>query len=302
MNIIVTHFDLDGVAAGICLEKYLKDCKTYFVSRHKMWKILKKLRKKERLKIFVCDHGINKNERDKIQDILKPLAEKNELYWFDHHVWDKETEEEVKKLCKEFIVDRTTCAAGVVYKWLKSKGLQNEFLEKLVKLAEDIDLWIRQDELAYKLSLALNKKRKKVVEKLRKEILWDKEIEKYFQKAYNEMKKIAEKIEKKRIEKEIKNILIAIYPLKKKYLGYVSYLTEILKPADVYVFVTEIGSVHMRWRGKSGKVNLAEVAKKLGGGGHPSAAGGKLRYSIIDRIKFYFGKIPKIEKIFEAFM
>ncbi|UXD22558.1 hypothetical protein IPA_06210 [Ignicoccus pacificus DSM 13166] len=282
------HNDFDGIMGAIALYRLhsADRYKTIPSSRRKFLESFKKVVKEEPELLYIVDIGPNESELDEIREILK---EKNfKLVWMDHHKWSEKVLETVKELADEVVYDRSTCGAGLAARYAKEKGADLcSCCEELVNLSCDIDLWIRSDPRSEKMSIALgNRKwRSYLIEKLWRCVSWDKDWEDAYQEVIDEMKEFLDRVLTKAIKFEVKGVSVIVVPITRKEIAWVSFLAEFLRQRDSYdviIFESDVGSLHMR-RG-SEKVDLSELARKLGGGGHPAAAGASVPYSFFDRL------------------
>ena len=301
---VVHHNDFDGIMGAVALYRLHsdEDFKSFPTSRRKFLETFKKAIKEGPNLLYVVDIGPNESELDEIEALLR---EKNfELVWMDHHKWSDKILETLSKY-GEVIYDRSTCGAGLAARYAKEKGADLcSCCEELVELSCDIDLWIRKDPRSEKMSVALGNERWRpyLIEKLWRCVGWDKDWEEAYEETINEMKEFLERVLDKAVTLKVDDIEAIIVPITRKQIAWVSFLAEFLrqrKPYDVIIFESDVGSLHMR-RG-SEKVDLSELAKLLGGGGHPAAAGASLNYSVVDRLLHKLTMRPRrVKEIEEA--
>lgn len=288
--IIITHTDMDGVAAAALYIYYtgVKPKEIVFAEPYNLEKKLKKIKVEGVDKIVLMDLGINQNNVDQVHDELARLSkEKIIIEWFDHHVWDTEWIEKMKNIGVNLYIDRSTCATGVIAKYHKpSREVDKKFVEELVSGVCAGDLW-RFDHWRgpwYMRLIRRNDKpewKMKVLSKLAKGILWDEEF----------TRNLIEKIDKEILSynvtgksiavKTIDEIKIIVAP---KHDGAeTSFSAAYLMgrfDADVVCITSKDGKLSLRSR----TVNVREIAKLLGGGGHPKASGAKIKIPLRIRI------------------
>ncbi len=292
--IIVTHTDMDGVAAAAIYIYYTasKPEKIIFAEPYNIEKKLKKLRNVSVEKIAIMDMGVNATNIHEVISIINELVSRGiSIEWYDHHVWDQEWYNKLIEAGVKLFVDRSTCATGVVAKYYtpSRKDIDELFVKELVAGVCAGDLWTfdhwrgpwymrlirRSDSTNWRLH---------VLEKLSKGILWDSEFtENVIEKIDRELLSyniIRDKI----VQDTVDGIKIAVAP---KHDGVetsfaAAYILGRLG-ADIACIVSKDGKMSLRSR----RVNVREIAKLLGGGGHPRAAGAKikipLRVRVIDK-------------------
>lgn len=161
-----------------------------------------------------------------------------------------------------------------------------------------MDFWIKKRELSVKLSriLSLGFNRYKIISMLAQGEFWNTELEKVYLKAVEREKKLLKKALTKMYKIKVDNLKIAIV----KSNIPAGIIADILAKEgyDVIAVVSRKGTVSLR-RGNS-RINLIPIAKRLHGGGHPYAAGGNLKYNILDRILARLGLYRKLDLIVKA--
>ncbi|ALU12442.1 hypothetical protein EYM_03790 [Ignicoccus islandicus DSM 13165] len=303
--VVVHHNDFDGIMGAVALYRYhsSSEFKAIGSSRRNFLKNFKKAVKEKPNVLYVVDIGPNESEIPMLRDLL--TGKNFKLIWMDHHKWTDEVLKSVNELADEVVYDRSTCGAGLAARYVESKGYSLcNCCKELVDLSCDIDLWIRSDPRSEKMSLALGNLRWRgfLVDKLWKCIGWDRDWEDAYREVLEYMNKVLDRGLNKKVELQVNGIKAIVIPITRKEIALVSFLAEELRKRahyDVIVFVSDVGSVHMR-RG-SETIDLSELARKLGGGGHPAAAGASLNYTFIDKlIHKLFLKPRRIEEIEKA--
>lgn len=305
--VALTHGrDLDGIASAAIIYRFSKirnyKCKLYFSEPYNLSENLEKILSFERVfdELIIADIGLNRGVSSVIISLLRKIKERDVLIkWFDHHVWDDDLVESVRKIVDILRVDSKFCAAELVQINLLPK---DSIARRIALLARDMDFWLKKDELSVKISKIIkfsNISKNEIVEKLSEGIFWNKR----FQEIYDKLSVL----EKEIVRKALKNI--ETYHVKKLKVAFVKgkvpagLIADTLaeKNYDIIVIISPTGKISLR-RGKE-SINLVPIAKKLGGGGHPYAAGAMLNYNAIDRFlaKFFgiFRKKDKILKVIE---
>jgi len=232
-------------------------------------------------KLVLMDLGLNKNVFNDILNSIKHFIDsKIVVQWFDHHIWDDEWIAKLKGLGVELYIDRSTCAVGVVAKYVKPsrQDIDEGFIKELVQgvCAGDLfkfDHWrgawymrlIRRNDT--------DEWRLKVLETISKGILWIDEFnEKITERFENELSTYSRvdnnilliehnglKIGLTMGDDDVENSFLAAYIIGRY-------------DADVAVIASKDGKLSLRSR----RYNVRDLAYKLGGGGHPQASGCKI--------------------------
>ncbi len=121
---IITHTDLDGVSSAAIILRVLgvapDEARILFAEPYNLHNVLKGVVdgiNKDDL-LVICDLSLNKDTYESIKPMLEALTKREALVeWYDHHVWDEEWVEGIRGAGVKLVIDRSTCAAGVVYKY-----------------------------------------------------------------------------------------------------------------------------------------------------------------------------------------
>ncbi|MEM1603037.1 MAG: DHHA1 domain-containing protein [Zestosphaera sp.] len=286
-RVLITHTDLDGVASGaLIMKKYGHLDKIYFTQPHNLHARLAGIPNGSI--VHITDIGVNKTSLDRIKENIKRILNSGgEIYWFDHHVWEESWIKELTELGVTLYVDRTTCSAGVV-----SKYLEVENSEELVKATCSVDLWLMNDWRGNFLSRYVGYAggaswKEKALKKLVSfDGSIDSEVSEVVERAVTEELKIYDKALKKAKIRECGDLKI-VYYFKDQEEHLTSYIANILMSrygADVAV-ICRRGSVSLR----SKSIDVRKVALSMGGGGHPRAAGAGLKPDLIRRVMYFLG-------------
>lgn len=286
-RVLITHTDLDGVASGaLILKKFGHLDRIYFTQPHNLHVRLAGVPNGSA--VYITDIGVNKTSFDKIKENVKRvLSSGGEVFWFDHHVWEESWIKELAELGVSLYVDRSTCSAGVVYKYL---GV--EASEELVRAACSVDLWLMNDWRGNFLSRYVGyvggaSWKEKALKKLAGfDGTIDSEISDMVEKAITKELKIYDKALKKAKIRECGGVKV-VYYLKDQEEHLTSYIANILLSryeADIAV-ICRRGSISLRSR----TLNVREVALSMGGGGHPRAAGASLKPDLVRRLMYFLG-------------
>ena len=287
---VVTHTDLDGVGSAAAILRIAgrrlgRDSTVAFTEPYELHELLESLEGylERGDALVIADLGLNSDTREPIREVLgKVVARGVRVEWYDHHVWGEDDLEGLRRLGAAVHVDRSTCATGVIVRYApRVWGVEpDSFLEELSKAVCSADLWRWDHSLSPKLFRAVGSReasrewRLKVIEKFLSGTLWDEEMEKRLEEYVSEELRNVSSILKTVYVAEVGGLRIASAykengPPANSIVG--ALLTARYK-ADIAVIVRPNGGISLR----SGKINVQKIAAKLGGGGHPRAAGAKI--------------------------
>ncbi|GBF09616.1 conserved hypothetical protein [Aeropyrum pernix] len=306
---IITHTDLDGIGAGAVAVRLLGRvdggytvvfAEPYNV-HNSIEDILDHLDKGDL--IIISDLGANRESLPRAADLLASATSKGvAVKWFDHHIWSNDELELLRRAGVEVTVDTSTCATGVVARYLTPDG-GDGFIKQFVDAVCSADLWKWTHPLSGKLFRVVGERNQdmewkhKVLAKFAAGVMWDEELEKRLEGYVNE--------ELKGYTTAIKNaVSIKIHELKiastyKNFRGppsssMIGALLLHRYNADIAIIVRSDGGLSLRSR----MVNVQPIARELGGGGHPKAAGAKIEVPLLVRLasRLY----PKILSLYAA--
>ncbi len=283
-KIVITHTDLDGIVSAALVIRYLGGYdRLYLTQPHKLHKVLNKV--PSRSLVYITDLGINPQTLDEVINHAKRiLSNGGQIFWFDHHVWEDEWIKRLVKLGVKLYVDRSTCAAGVVFKNLKIKG---KGVEELVRAACSVDLWRFDYWLGNFLSRIVGYKggsrwKEYVINRLVEfNGTLSEDLLRIVEEQVNRELRVFSKVLRKSGVIVHRGLRIAYY-FKNNEEHLTSYIAHLIMSrycADL-ALICRRGSVSLRSRG----YDVRRVALAMGGGGHPRAAGAPLKPPIILRI------------------
>ncbi len=302
--LIITHTDMDGVGSA-ALYIYLqgeKPSRILFSEPYHLDKVIKRIKADDarNRRIAIMDLGMNPKIMDKIYDHLAELVDVAvSIEWYDHHVWNKEWIKKLEELGLKMNIDRTTCAAGVVAKYAprNRKEINESFLSEVVGGVCAGDLW-RFDHWRGPWYLRLVRRRDslkwrfKVLEVLSNGIEWTDEFtEKIVERVEVELREY-NSIDPYIVTASFNGYKIAVAPSSKvvdnSFLAaYVMGRTG----ADIVGIVDRTGKLSLRSR----RVNIRDLAVRLGGGGHPRAAGALVKMPLLKRLIALFKPLTIVE-------
>ena len=280
---IITHTDIDGVGAA-ALYLYLSgnpEYRVFFTEPFLLHRSLAKASSAYYERIVILDLGINPQVYNEVLKYVS-LLRKHEIpiSWYDHHVWEDRWVRDMEALGVELHIDRSTCATGVVAKYVAPRGNVKEtgFVDELVKGICAGDLWKFDHWLGpYYIRLVRRKDsnswRRQVLKVLASGKHWTPEFDqKVVEHVERELGTLTSKLDL--VEKNVNGLKVIVAEshedLENSFLA--AYIMGRYS-AEVAVLVAVDGKLSFRSRG----VNVRDLALELGGGGHPYASGAKVK-------------------------
>lgn len=298
MYAIITHNDIDGVASS-ALYIYLtgtREYRVYFTEPFLLNKTLSKIISAYYERVVIMDIGINPQVYDEILEYLKILRENNiPVYWYDHHVWEEKWMNDVKDKGIELYIDQSTCATGVVAKYVETtrRNIDQVFISELVNGVCAGDLWLFNHWLGpYYIRLVRRKDpdswRKHVLSVLASGRYWSGEFdEKVLDHLEKELALFSDKNGLKYVIKNINGLKIIVsesnVDVENSFLA--SYLIGRMN-VDIAILATSDGKLSFR----SKDIDVRNLALSLGGGGHMYASGAKIE------IPWWIRTLSKVNK------
>ena len=277
LKVLITHTDLDGIASAALIWRAVGEPgKIYFIQPYQLGSVLDKV--PNRAVVYISDLGINAETYGKIvENVRRIIASGGKIRWFDHHVWDKRWVNELNNLGADVYVNTSTCAAGVVMKYLPVNG---EGVEDLVTAACSVDLWLFNDWRGNFLARYVGCKggwrwraeAVKLLKDFRGELSHD--IIEKVSNVFDKELRVYSKVVREAGIKHIDGVRLAYY-FKNNDEHVTSFIGNLMLnrfSADV-ALICKYKSVSLR----SKSFNVREISKALGGGGHPQAAGARIK-------------------------
>ncbi|BAB65578.1 DHH family phosphoesterase [Sulfurisphaera tokodaii] len=275
----IVHNDFDGTASAAVYARAVNDLpkKVFFTEPTKIHNFLSKLELRGVNNIMIADIGINASTFDSILQSLKRLISQGaKIQWFDHHVWKEEWKKTLSDIGVEVYHDTSTCGAGVIVKYLNPN---DEFSKKLTSADCSVDIWLHDDPMGEKLRRVVESNRdyswkEYLIKKFYQGILWDEEFEKILVDQIDKELKGYEKLPKyiRVLNINGKNVVVAV---RWKGPPDISYASQFLMNRYNAVVFASINGKAISFR--SNLIEVRKYAEKLGGGGHPLAAGAGLK-------------------------
>ncbi len=237
--------------------------------------------------IFIID--FLPNSLAAIAPQLKAITVRNRIaYWNSHHPHDASTEDFLKRYAHTIdlsgpehyaaVPKQKRCAAELA----QQRFLPNDTVAReLARMAHDIEFWERTDKNALKLAdlIASGHDPKELVQSLARGVFWSDHFEQ-LRKDY--LIKKQEALQDIMRHLAIKNILnhrfgFTLAPTLLASADAGQHILDNHAGVDVSVVLYRNGKISFRKRDDC-PVNLAELAKLFGGGGHSYAAGARLAH------------------------
>lgn len=295
---IVTHTDLDGAgsaaAALIAYEYKPEESTILFAEPYNLHEAVGSIAgyvEKGDI-IVVADLGPSRDSMGETVRFLASATSKGvSVDWYDHHVWPVMEAEKVKGVGVRLTIDTSTCATGVVARYATRYNgkLQSDYLRELESAVCAADLWKWDHPLAPKLFRVSDTRygegsdewRRRLVAKLSQGVLWDEEMEeKLLEYVDRELENFNGILSKAYVVKGSCTVVATVKghgPPSNSIIG-ASLLSRY--NSDIAVIVRGNGGLSLR----SKSVDVHVIAAAFGGGGHPRAAGGKLKIPLSSRI------------------
>jgi oligoribonuclease NrnB/cAMP/cGMP phosphodiesterase (DHH superfamily) len=291
--IICSHeADIDGIySAAVALMRYPKARISFYnyglENFGKMFEYIKNQAKSSKKGLaIISDLGINDGQVSALAvDFINFLKQRQwHVIWVDHHPWQKESLDSLKKICTIYHdCSGTKCATEIMYEKLMRR---NKIAEQLKLIAHGSDFMVdvknhdsRVSELIhfYRNSSGTRQKLASLVQKGSKGVLWDSQM----QKDYLKFIKVAELHKSRSLKtltiRKIRQFSVAFvftYPLVQSSL----FANEVFSysKADLVMLFNKKGKVSIRRN--SDMISCSKIASYLvEGGGHEFASGGMLK-------------------------
>lgn len=288
--VIMAHDDLDGIGAAALLVRgldlRLNDIRLIFCKPSLVDRCFARILSSGNIVgVGVVDLGLNTGTLRGVVKTYKRWGNGIQVYWFDHHVWEREWVNALRDLGFKVVVNRDKCTAGVVADYF---GLKDYFSEKLVSSICSVDLWRWDDPLSpflFRLADAWGDEKglRKLFEDFVTGTLWRDEWNSVIEDYVNHELRGYDKIKRYLGIVEVGDcrIVVAVKywdgPPHRNFLA--QYLLSRYR-ADVAAIPVVGHGVSLR----SQEVDVRRIAARLGGGGHPRASGAPIPANVFVKI------------------
>lgn len=201
------------------------------------------------------------------------------VYVYDHHDWEWSAKTSMSTVAEDVVVEEGKCASRILQENVHPDA--EDYIKEFVKVTEDHDLWIKEDERSDHLSsLSFALPREEYVQSAQ-ELGADMVRESnYLQGIYGESERKSSERARIAVENaqwyEIneKTVAITYFECHQSRVG--NELNE--SGADLACIIKP--TLSFSFRSSEDFKRCAELARGLGGGGHPTSAGGGLYHNI----------------------
>lgn len=275
-SIMFSHTDLDGIGGGIIFKATLGSLSevhycNYDEVDEKIIKRLDELEKKaEKPFILIADLGIKPETAERLDRYT------GEKRWLDHH----RTNIELASKYDWATVDTEACGTLLVFN--EFDNIPRKYLDFVLHV-DDYDRWIH----ALPKSMELNRLLYILgIERFEERFVFDERIE--FNHTENLLLELEEeniafytdKVEKGMIVRKLVDDKLLGIAFAEKYKSEIAQELMNRKNLDAIALI-DVNSRSVSLRSK-GDLNVGEIAKRLGGGGHKNASGISYNYGFIE--------------------
>jgi oligoribonuclease NrnB/cAMP/cGMP phosphodiesterase (DHH superfamily) len=210
-----------------------------------------------------------------LEDLETVVEKASSVRWYDHHEWDGTVREEIEELGVEVVVGESdeVCSADVALEQFEKDG--HDFdgpMRELIDVTRDHDLWIREDPRSDDLAdLSVFLDADEYLEAVSEGPDIDEKYRELLEEKREEKGNLIELAVERAETAEVAGVTVAHTYGRCSQNEVAESLRE--QGADAAVVVKPEGGTSLR--GSEGFERCHEVARKLGGGGHPRAAGCK---------------------------
>lgn len=303
---VFTHSrDLDGIASAAILARYLegqgKEVSVDFIDYATQEDDLERMGLLGDTDIYIADFAFDDAEQYAAFDEIE--AKGNRVaYWNDHHPHKDGVDEAITRYAD--IADlhgpRPYCGAEIA----QQRYLPNDTVAReLAELAHDNDSWERKVENANKLAdvIASGYDKDKLVGYLKNGETWNPELEQAWKEYDTERNEAYGRLDEK-AEVTQYGLTTCVISLADDMLATSDAGDHLLNKYDTEISVTLYRDGRMAFRrAEGGEVDLNEVARMFGGGGHPYASGAHFDEGIPDDTAFAYARDKVDTKLSEYF-
>ncbi len=305
-TVSISHGDVDGVVSAALIVRYTNNVAVRLSATSALPKVIRSAMYDIIMRgantIIISDLNPSPGNIESIVDMLSQYVKAGvKVVWLDHHEWIDEAVNAVKEIGVELMIDTERVAAEVVYKYLEKMTTEirgDRIAHALISLAIDDDRFLNRNPLAIKWRRLLRwynwEFRRKTVRAFASGELWPH----WAQKAYEEIEREYYILIRKALEDmkviEVKGYKVVVIPP----------ISDKIHPGDLQLELSRRGIdadlfVIMYSKGvsfRSSQINVADLAKSMGGGGHIYSAGAPLSHGnvelVLDSIKRYLAENP----------
>lgn len=205
------------------------------------------------------------------------------VYWIDHHSWNSSIIEDLGELGVEIILDRGKVTAQIISEIF---NLRDIYSKNLVELARDDDLFLNRYEYTIYWRRILRwfdwRVRYKALQSFIAGDIWPEWARGLYGQIHGQYNKLMEKALTNTVIKDYGSLRVAIsYSIDQRlHAGEIQdMLVKNNIKADIYIVVYP-NAISLR----SNVVDVSDIARRFGGGGHPKASGIPLNSPSTDKV------------------
>ena len=305
-TVSISHGDVDGVVSAALIVRYTNNVAVRLSATSALPKVIRSAMYDIIMRgadtIIISDLNPSPGNIENIVDMLSQYVKAGvKVVWLDHHEWIDEAVGAVREIGVELMIDTERVAAEVVYEYLEKiipEIRKDKIVHALISLAIDDDRFLNRNPLAIKWRRLLRwynwEFRRKTVRAFASGELWPH----WAQKAYEEIEREYDILIRKALE-DMKVIKVKGYKV-----VVIPPISDKIHPGDLQLELSRRGVnadlfVIMYSKGvsfRSNQINVADLAKSMGGGGHIYSAGAPLSHGnvelVLDSIKRYLAENP----------
>jgi len=291
---VVSHEeDIDGLGSAAVALKWSGSRCLYLTGYFKEeWvsfsrRLRSRCRRKGSLSLVVSDLNPSLEMLEILDTSLSTCPEKK-ILWVDHHVWKEEALSRANSMgYVEVYIDRSmTSTESMIHRL----GLVSDSgLDVIAQLSRDTDYGLYSHPLSGPLTdvirYSLYRKGDRrflagLARKFSRGIVWDYEVELLWEEASEEKEKALEEVRRSAAVREVKGYRALFLYTDPILSSRIAIRETRIRDYDIAFVIYKNGSITIA-RG-SRDINCAEIASKLGGGGHPHIAGAQIGRSIAE--------------------
>ena len=267
MPYCITHNDLDGIGCAILMEKVFPDVKTFTIDYRELPEVLPRVLEKAKMSpVYITDIALT-------EELAKLCDDHGKVQHVDHHISSKKVSDKYPWS----LFDVNNCATYLLWKMLSQYANLEDYKE-FVELVDNYDTWGHGTQPTEKA---------KDLNRLLKMLGPDVFAQRFKHKSsvkFNDVEEAIINVDKHMEERYLQEAITYTQAMRDKdgnifllvaaeqytsSLG--NYLLHQFEEAE-YVVILDMLHDKASLRSK-GKVNVADLAKACGGGGHAKAAG-----------------------------
>lgn len=298
---VISHWDLDGIISAALIVRHRLSKNEYntrvrlstinALAKNLYIFLNKQLMKEPHNHLIILDLNPLKDGYELIRNALEVAIDYGiRVYWIDHHSWNGSIMEDLEALGVEIVLDKNKVTAEIIAKIF---NLRDRYSKDLVELARDDDLFLNRYEYTIYWRRILRwfdwNVRYKALQSFIAGDIWPEWARGLYGQIHGHYSKLMEKALTNTVVKDYGGFRVAIsYSIDQRlHAGEIQdMLIKNDIRADIYIVVYP-NAISLR----SNVVDVSDIARRFGGGGHPKASGIPLNSpspdKVIDKILRY---------------